>query len=98
ESQDIHSLLVLAESDLSTHKNNEKISYIIAGNARTSPDILEKFSRDLRPRIRLRVAENPSTPLAIMKKLAEDSHPAVCLAVSENKNTPGWILNQLASD
>jgi hypothetical protein len=98
ESQDIHSLLVLTESDRSTHQYNEQVSYIIAGNNRTSPNILDKFSRDIRARIRIRVAENPATPLAILKKLAEDAHPGVRVGVSENKNTPGWLLNQLASD
>jgi hypothetical protein len=95
---DVQSLLVLGENDVSTHPYNQSISYIIAGNPRTCPSVLQKFAEDVRYKIRCRVAENSSSPLDTLKQLLKDPHPAVRAALSENRCAPDWLLSELVED
>ncbi len=95
---DVRSLLVLEENDVSTHPYNQRISYIIAGNPATCPSVLQKFAEDVRYKIRCRVAENSSAPLETLKQLLKDPHPAVRVALAENRCAPDWLLAELVED
>ena len=74
------------------------IEYIVAGNAKTSANILEKLGRSTSTAVRARVAENPNIPIDLQLKLLKDENAEVRLGLSYNPMLPSHFIVRLAAD
>ena len=70
----------------------------VAGNVRTTGELLAKLAGDGRPHIRRFVAASPVTPAAAMAPLARDADTRVRLSLSRSPWTPSALLKQLLTD
>ena len=70
----------------------------LAGNKRTSKEILSTLSIDKSMTIREYVACNLNTPIEILKKLSTDKDWYVRYWAASNPNTPEDILKILSTD
>src|SRR5215470_1987017 len=62
--------------------------YLIAGNPKISPCVLERLANHESHAVRVRVAENPGTPQPILRRLANDNNPEVRMGLATNPSTP----------
>lgn len=70
----------------------------VAGNPNVPARILEAFSRDPHPGIRMWIAERPGTPVEILERLVFDDDEWVREHLARNPALPPSILERLRHD
>lgn len=76
----------------------DQLTYLMAGNPRTSAQNLELLAANAAVKVRMRVAENLNTPIGLLDLLSKDEDPEVRMSIANNPNVTPQILERLAGD
>lgn len=84
--------LVIEEAD------SGRVRYMVAGNPKTTPSILNFLSADKDVRVVRRVAENPNAHTSTLARLAAHDDVSVRICICEHEGAPELILLALTKD